>query len=258
MSDLEKVRNLVNKLLDNNGLRTKNWCFVDSVTARRFFRIDVAQENVHFVLDVCDDEGLFILDEDDIDAVAMLSGPTTNGPSQMSTTNLNQPMKDFKPGSPLVRKPESPVISKMMERTTEGVLKAARLGDSQMMNNLHREGYSLLSIDETGKTALHYGARFGHKEIVKFLIGHADSAILDIVDNEKGQTALHKAAAYKRRTICCILIGAGASLLINDFSGMSPRQLALMADDSELASYLESQEQFQADKFGGDGFLNDL
>ena len=130
-------------------------------------------------------------------------------------------------------------------------MKAARLGDVNMMSQLHREGYSLLSIDETGKTALHYGARFGHKEIVKFLIGHADSSILDIVDNEKGQTALHKAAAYKRRTICCILIGAGASLLINDFSGLSPRQLALMADDSELSAYLESQEQFQADKIAG-------
>ena len=47
-------------------------------------------------------------------------------------------------------------------------------------------GYSLLSIDETGKTALHYGARFGHKEIVKFLIGNAPYNILDMVDNEKG------------------------------------------------------------------------
>jgi hypothetical protein len=38
-------------------------------------------------------------------------------------------------------------------------LKAARLGDIRMLSELHREGYSLLSIDETGKTALHYGAR---------------------------------------------------------------------------------------------------
>ena len=234
-------------------MTTKNWCFVDSVTARRFFRIDRAQENVHFVLDACDDSGLFILDEDDIDAVAMMSGPETNGPttSNYNMNNSRPGQNNFRPGSPKQKRSDSPVISKMMERTTEGVLKAARLGDVQMMSQLHREGYSLLSIDETGKTALHYGARFGHKEIVKFLIGHADTAILDIVDNEKGQTALHKAAAYKRRTICCILIGAGASLLINDFSGLSPRQLALMADDSELAAYLESQEQFQAEKAAG-------
>ena len=50
-----------------------------------------------------------------------------------------------------------------------------------------RSGYSLLSVDETGKTALHYGARFGHKEIVKFIISSAPSPILDKVDNEKGK-----------------------------------------------------------------------
>lgn len=109
-------------------------------------------------------------------------------------------------------------------------------------------GYSLLSIDETGKTALHYGARFGHKEIVKFLIGNAPHNILDMVDNEKGQTALHKAAAYKRRTICCMLVAAGASLLVLDGAGLSPRQLALMAEDLELAEYLKSQEHFQVFK----------
>ena len=60
-----------------------------------------------------------------------------------------------------------------------------------------------------------------------------------------GQTALHKAAAYKRRTICCMLVAAGASLLVLDGAGLSPRQLALMAEDLELAEYLKSQEHFQ-------------
>ncbi len=55
----------------------------------------------------------------------------------------------------------------ILEKTTEGVLKAARLGDLRMLTELHSQGYSLLSIDETGKTALHYGARFGHKEVVR-------------------------------------------------------------------------------------------
>ena len=80
--------------------------------------------------------------------------------------------------------------------------------------NILQAGYSLLTIDETGKTALHYGARFGHKEVLRFLIAKAPERALDMVDAEKGQTALHKAAAYKRRTICCMLVAAGASLLI--------------------------------------------
>ena len=65
------------------------------------------------------------------------------------------------PKSPISRSPKpSPRVEQMLERTTEGILKAARLGDIRMLSELHREGYSLLSIDETGKTALHYGARF--------------------------------------------------------------------------------------------------
>jgi len=145
----------------------------------------------------------------------------------------------------------SPTIKQVLERTTEGILKAARLGDLKMLSELHAAGYSLLSIDETGKTALHYGARFGHKEVVKFLIEQAPSCILDLADNEKGQTALHKAAAYKRRTICCYLVAAGASLLVVDSAGQLPRQLAAVADDADLASYLQSQEQFQREKAEG-------
>ena len=160
-------------------------------------------------------------------------------------------------GSKSAPNPSSNTGNNLLEKTTEGVLKAARLGDLQMLSELHHQGYSLLSIDETGKTALHYGARFGHKEIIRFLIDTAPGSILDMVDNEKGQTALHKASAYKRRTICCLLIAAGASLLIQDHAGLTPRQLAMMAEDIELADYLDSQEQFQANKLVGDQ-QNDL
>ena len=42
-----------------------------------------------------------------------------------------------------------------------------------------------------------------------------------------------------------MLVAAGASLLVMDGAGLSPRQLALMAEDLELAEYLKSQEHFQ-------------
>ena len=256
-ADLENVRCLVNKLMENNRMGDRDWCFVDSVTALRFFRIDKAQENLHYVLDICDETGLYILDEDDTSEGPMGGGFgggfQQNAGGKFETKNLhtsNEIVQRGKQG-PVEKNTNAVAITRMVEKTTEGILKAARLGDLKMLSELHREGYSLLSIDETGKTALHYGARFGHKDIVKFLISHAESSILDIVDSEKGQSALHKAAAYKRRTICCLLISAGASLLLNDYAGLSPRQLALMAEDSELAAYLESQEQFQAEKFAG-------
>ena len=42
-----------------------------------------------------------------------------------------------------------------------------------------------------------------------------------------------------------MLVAAGASLLVLDGAGLSSRQLALMAEDLELAEYLKSQEHFQ-------------
>lgn len=53
------------------------------------------------------------------------------------------------------------------------------------MKELHAAGYSLLSIDSTGQTALHIGARYGHKDIVKYLIACAPTAILNMQDNDK-------------------------------------------------------------------------
>lgn len=172
--------------------------------------------------------------------------PTSPKPN--SEPHSTSKVEGVAPPTTVMHAPTPVVEQSVLEKTTEGVLKAARLGDLRMLSELHAQGYSLLSIDETGKTAMHYGARFGHKEVIRFLIDHAPAAILDMVDNEKGQTALHKAAAYKRRTICCLLIAAGASLLIQDHASLTPRQLAVMAEDQELADYLDSQEQFQANK----------
>lgn len=60
----------------------------------------------------------------------------------------------------------------------------------------------------------------------------------------RGQTALHKAATTKRRSICCMLVAGGASLSLSDRQGHTPRQLALKADDQDLAAYLESELAF--------------
>jgi len=300
-ADLEQLRSLVSRLQENNiparTKRSSHWCFLDSVTAVRFFRIDLAQENLHFLADICDSI-LYIL-ETEVEAEILpdasdglvfnddLSTQLSNlsGHDELATPHddLSTPLSPLPPvikssmgssgygSSSLMiqdiarnedegvfqlpgehrqhrvgRKAVEVFTPGVEEKTTEGILKASRLGDLKMLTELWQEGYSLLSIDETGKTGLHYGARFGHKDIIKFLLEKAPALIIDIVDTEKGQTALHKAAAYKRRTICCMLVSKGASLLIPDFGGLTPRQLSLAAEDHELSAYLESQETIRS------------
>ncbi|XP_033349307.1 eye-specific diacylglycerol kinase isoform X1 [Bombus vosnesenskii] len=135
--------------------------------------------------------------------------------------------------------------TRLLEKASDGILKAAKIGDLQALKEFHEKGYSLLSIDSSGQTALHLASRYGHKDIVRYLIACAPSSILNMIDNDKGQTALHKAAQYKRRSICCMLVAGGATLIIKDRHGNTPRDLALQAEDRDLAAYLCSQEQFQ-------------
>jgi diacylglycerol kinase (ATP) len=114
------------------------------------------------------------------------------------------------------------------------------------LRELHLQGYSLLSIDSMGCTALHHASRCGHKDVVKFLIAFAPNSIINMLDNEKGQTALHKAAHMKRRSVCYMLVAGGTNLLIRDYEGKTPKILALEADDHELAAYLESKFNVQS------------
>jgi ankyrin repeat protein len=186
------------------------------------------------VSDICDEKVLYILDEENeeenslIDQIREEDEADAGGHQDdvedvddVFLANNNLVLQQEMASSASVAENNNVVIApppepEQPERTTEGILKAARLGDLIILSELHQAGYSLLSLDETGKTALHYGTRFGHKDVLRFLIAKAPARILDMVDLEKGQTALHKAAGYKRRTICCMLVAAGASLLIKE------------------------------------------
>uniref|UniRef100_A0A8C4P9I7 Diacylglycerol kinase n=1 Tax=Dromaius novaehollandiae TaxID=8790 RepID=A0A8C4P9I7_DRONO len=60
-----------------------------------------------------------------------------------------------------------------------------------------------------------------------------------------GETALHKAACQRHRAICQLLVDAGASLRKMDSKGKTPRDRAQQAGDPDLASYLESRQNYQ-------------
>ncbi|KAK1128469.1 hypothetical protein K0M31_002929 [Melipona bicolor] len=338
-TDLESLRNILAK--DHN---MDTCCFLDSCTAERFFRIDRAQEQLHYVTDVAV-EAVYVLEENATNQSSESDGtkmsarqePETAHPSpseerpksneamtkekpdevpmaQPDTESQNvapktppktktqdEAQNSAKPSESMSReapKDEPPTVKKeermpedatkqssssksisatvvtqsqhqtptfisprdrlfglssevhtfntgLLEKASDGILKAAKIGDLQSLKELHERGYSLLSIDSSGQTALHLASRYGHKDIVRYLIACAPSSILNMIDNDKGQTALHKAAQYKRRSICCMLVAGGATLIIQDRHGNTPRDLALQAEDRDLAAYLCSQEQFQ-------------
>ncbi|XP_076249554.1 retinal degeneration A isoform X2 [Calliopsis andreniformis] len=256
-TDLESLRKLLAK--DYN---MDTCCFLDSYTAERFFRIDRAQEQLHYVTDVAVD-AVFVLEEtatnqssNEPEAAKEQPPQSEERPKttamtqeQLKEESKAQPQKPApepevqepsKPEQPSVNKSSEPKIPKkeeripskesikgsgssksisatvvqsqhqapltfisprdrlfglssevhtfstgLLEKASDGILKAAKIGDLQALKELHEKGYSLLSIDATGQTALHLASRYGHKDIVRYLIACAPASILNMIDNDK-------------------------------------------------------------------------
>ncbi|KTF83191.1 hypothetical protein cypCar_00007140 [Cyprinus carpio] len=216
-SDLETCRLHIEKLHEEgDGVNTDTlhmpklspkWCFLDSTTADRFYRIDRGQEHLNYVTEISQDE-LFILDPE-------LVTKETVGTS---------------PGMP-----ES--ISLLFD--------AVKSGNLEKLVQTHEGGANLLVQDRFGCTLLHHAVVLGSKEIVKYIIDNAPACILDVTEKSTGETALHKAAALCQRTICYYLVEAGASLMKTDLQGETSKMYAERALDMELAAYLENRQHHQ-------------
>uniref|UniRef100_A0A2I2ZCD4 Diacylglycerol kinase n=1 Tax=Gorilla gorilla gorilla TaxID=9595 RepID=A0A2I2ZCD4_GORGO len=170
------------------------WCFLDATSADRFYRIDRSQEHLHFVMEISQDE-IFILDPDMV---------------------VSQPA-----GTP----PGMPDLV---------VEQAVIAGDLMKLIESYKNGGSLLIQGPDHCSLLHYAAKTGNGEIVKYILDHGE-----------GETALHKAACQRNRAVCQLLVDAGASLRKTDSKGKTPQERAQQAGDPDLAAYLESRQNYK-------------
>ncbi|XP_018115707.1 diacylglycerol kinase zeta isoform X2 [Xenopus laevis] len=276
-SDLETCRAHIERLQEEDGTArpqtvssqklSPKWCFLDSTTADRFYRIDRAQEHLNFVLEICQDE-LYVLDPELIITQSVGTSPALLDTSD-KTASPNTRLFQFPPpptSPPLTASPEEshrsrsasdtfltkPVCSH--NRTMEGfsesqsngiLLEASKNGDLEKFREVHRAGGNLTLRDAQGCTLLHHAVTSGSKEIVKYIIEHAPTEILDVAELIKGETCLHLAASLRQRTICHYIVEAGASLMKTDLQGDTPKNKAEKAKDLELAAYLENRQHYQ-------------
>ncbi|XP_061922425.1 diacylglycerol kinase iota isoform X4 [Entelurus aequoreus] len=185
-----------------------------ATSADRFYRIDKAQEHLHFVTEICQDE-VFILDQE------------VPAGGHGSSTGMPDLVVEPSAGAPLT--PEE-----------QALLAAASSGDISMLSECVYRGVSLLVRDAGGCSALHKASQKGHAQLVVFILQQGSKVLLDLPDREKGDTALHKAALEKQHAVCRLLVEAGASLEKTNFQGKTPVDQA--EGDSELTSYLSSQK----------------
>ncbi|XP_039152824.1 eye-specific diacylglycerol kinase isoform X8 [Drosophila simulans] len=282
--DLEHVRNMLNTKFEESISYPKvsqDWCFIDSCTAEHYFRIDRAQEHLHYICDIAIDE-LYILDHE---AATMPQTPDQERSfaafSQRQAQNERRQMDQAQgrgPGSTdedlqIGSKPIKVMkwksnkdrlfsfnedvfgcgFSPILEQTSDAILLAAQSGDLNMLRALHEQGYSLQSVNKNGQTALHFACKYNHRDIVKYIIASATRRLINMADKELGQTALHIAAEQNRRDICVMLVAAGAHLDTLDSGGNTPMMVAFNKNANEIATYLESKQGTQP----VDGWLDD-
>ncbi|XP_004573784.3 diacylglycerol kinase iota isoform X2 [Maylandia zebra] len=196
-----------------------NWSFLDSTSADRFYRIDKAQEHLHFVTEICQDE-VFILDHE---------APVV---SQGSSAGMPDLVVEPTAGAPLTS-------------DEQALLTAASSGDLSTLSQCVDRGVNLLVRDSGGCSALHLAAQSGHADLVRYILQQGSKVLLDLTDTEKGDTALHKAASGKQHAVCRLLVEGGASLEKTNFQGKTPADQA--DGDAELAAYLSSSSASHED-----------
>ncbi|XP_059876001.1 diacylglycerol kinase iota isoform X2 [Delphinus delphis] len=238
------------------------WCFLDATSADRFYRIDRSQEHLHFVMEISQDE-IFILDPDMVlsqqagtppgmpDLVVEQASGMTDwwNPAlrkrMLSDSGLGMITPYYEEDSDLKDFSHSRVLQSPVSSEDHAILQAVIAGDLMKLIESYKNGGSLLIQGPDHCSLLHYAAKTGNGEIVKYILDHGPSELLDMADSETGETALHKAACQRNRAVCQLLVDAGASLRKTDSKGKTPQERAQQAGDPDLAAYLESRQNYK-------------
>ncbi|XP_041637878.1 diacylglycerol kinase zeta-like isoform X2 [Cheilinus undulatus] len=291
-SDLETCREHIQRLQEEEAAKPKivssqrlspKWCFLDSTTADRFYRIDRAQEHLNYVSEISQEE-IFILDPELVVMTTVGTSPSAmpdlvNPASSMENISSSQrqrvnsdssaadalahdaaplPSKLTRAGCihrsnttaadfrPKLRTEKNQKTSETeREKEKELLIECVKNKDLKKLQELHLKGADLTCLDLSGCSLLHHAVSAGSKEIVRYILDNAPSDLLDITEKQQGETVLHRAASLCQRTICHYLVEAGASLMKTDLQGDTPKNRAEKSHDAELAAYLENRQHYQ-------------
>ncbi|KAI9744933.1 MAG: Glycerophosphocholine phosphodiesterase [Claussenomyces sp. TS43310] len=108
--------------------------------------------------------------------------------------------------------------------------------------------------DETGETALHVAARFGHEECTKILLDgtNEQKADIDLAEKSFSWTPLHVACVDGHLPIVELLIAAGAALKKPDASGWTAMEHAALRGHMDIAGRLAKELPLSSEASGWD------
>lgn len=257
-ADLEQVRQIINKLHQSdsdencynlNKLSPK-WCFLDSTTAERFFRIDRAQEHLHYITDISS-EDLYILDPDLQSQRGHVLSSTSSDvvtPSDIVTpscsveNNFKEKDKDLiftfsmpvtppkSPGSPTaIYRPESKENLLMppppgADNSSEPGTPVLPVKQDQFLSVAHATAVPRNKRMSVEDKALIDASKRGDLPRIVDLFVNQDANLL--ATDQYGMTALHHAARFGHKSIVKYLI-ENAQPVILDMVDFEKGQTAL-------------------------------
>uniref|UniRef100_A0A8C7URU0 Diacylglycerol kinase n=1 Tax=Oncorhynchus mykiss TaxID=8022 RepID=A0A8C7URU0_ONCMY len=158
-------------LLNDFGELSKPSLLSPATSADRFYRIDKAQEHLHYVTEICQEE-VFILDHD-----GLAGGPATGMPDLVVEPNSGYldrlPSKHLTVLLEIAQKPFPDIICTTEVDTDVSLIAVFFLSLFQLSGSFFR-GTSLLVRDSTGCSALHLASQHGHTEVVRFILEHGE------------------------------------------------------------------------------------
>ncbi|KAJ8272349.1 hypothetical protein COCON_G00112080 [Conger conger] len=244
-SDLEMCRSHVERLQEEgDGTKSKNlsshklspkWCFLDSTTADRFYRIDRAQEHLNYVTEISQDE-LYVLDPE---LVVTESVSTSPGMPDLvdSSGELPSAMGQFAFPAASSSPPSSPVprileLQKATQRkrisSDSSVAEALAHSDSLKATKpaLSRKGAKIVSVHRSNTTAADFKpADRSEKTPLCNTDKVSLEVLIDCVKNKDHQRLmdLHK---------------LGADLSVQDPSGQTLLHHAVEVGSKEIVKYI--------------------
>jgi hypothetical protein len=122
-----------------------------------------------------------------------------------------------------------------MTAKPKSLIAVAKKGDLVLARRLLRDGSDPNTRDAEGMTALMWAAAKGHPKMVHVLL---DQEADPHAQDHAGQTALHHAVTGKHRRVVHALVEGKADVNARDHDDCSPFDLAVLANDYEIARCL--------------------
>ncbi|XP_066556714.1 diacylglycerol kinase zeta isoform X2 [Amia ocellicauda] len=244
-SDLETCRSHIERLQEEgDGAKSKNlssqklspkWCFLDSTTADRFYRIDRAQEHLNYVTEISQDE-LFILDPELVVTETVGTSPgmpdLVDSSGEFPSTGGRHfafPPSSSPPSSPVPRILELQKASQRKRISSDSsVAEALAHSDSLRSTKppLSRTGAKIMSVHRSNTTAADFKPSVRSEKTAVCNAGKVSAdALIECVKNKDHQKLreLHR---------------LGGDLSVQDSAGWTLLHHAADVGSKEIVKYI--------------------